>query len=449
MTSYGTNSATNMEMRHLSDMLNHVSDGVFAVDVDKRITFFNRAAEEITGFPASEALGLPCQDVFRSDACGSRCIFDEVKSTGRGVIGRHVTIVDRAGQARVLCVNAALLEDTDGRSAGIIETFRDITAEEELRRRIEQSFTFQDIVSRHPLIQAIFAILPDVARTQVPVLIEGASGTGKELFARAIHNLSMRNEGPFIAVNCGALPDTLLEAELFGYRKGAFTDARTDRDGRFERARGGTLFLDEIGDISAAMQVRLLRVLQEKTFEPLGSTETVSADVRIIAATNRPLADLIEEGKFRQDLFYRLNVMRINLPSLQERSSDIPLLVEHFRKRLNAEFDKNIVNLEPAAWEALLRHDFPGNIRELENILQHAFILCRDNVIGVEHLPPEIRQPLDESEKSKTPRTLREIEMQAIKEALRAEGDNRTAAAARLGIDPSTLYRKLSREENG
>jgi PAS domain S-box-containing protein len=425
-------------------MLNRIAEGVFTVDADKRITFFNRAAERITGFTASEALGRPCRDVFRADVCGERCILDEVRKTRKSVTERRVTMVDRHGRSLTACVNAGALRDSANRYVGGIETFRDVSAEEDLRRRIEQSYTFQDIVSRHPRMHELFAILPDVGASRVPVLIEGESGTGKELLARAIHNLSECKKERFLAVNCGALPDTLLEAELFGYRKGAFTDAKTDKPGRFEAARGGTLFLDEIGNVSAAMQVRLLRVLQEKTYEPLGSTETLRSDARIIAATNRPLADLIRAGTFRQDLYYRLNVLRLELPPLRDRRSDIPLLVEHFRRRLNAETGKNIERISPDVFDALMRHEYPGNVRELENIMQHAFVLCRGAVIQCAHLPPTLCVAAG-TERGPAPLTLKNLEKRAMENALRDHGGNRSAAARQLGIDPSSLYRKMHR----
>ena len=273
-----------------------------------------------------------------------------------------MTIVDRHGRSLVVSVNAGPLKDSRGKFVGGIETFGDVSAEEELRRLLEKSYTFQDIVSRHPRMDELLAILPDVATSNVPVLIEGESGTGKELLARAIHNLSPRREGPFVAVSCGSIPDTLLESELFGYKKGAFTDAKTDKPGRFDTAKGGSLLLDEIGDVSSAMQVRLLRVLQEKTYEPLGGTQPVRSDVRIIAATNRVLEDAVQKGTFRQDLYYRLNVIRLELPPLKERRCDIPLLVEHFRRRLNAETGKNIQSVAPGAVDMLMRHELPGNI---------------------------------------------------------------------------------------
>ncbi len=434
----------NVDMEHLSAMLNRIAEGVFTVDVDKRITFFNRAAERITGFSATEAMGRPCQDVFRADVCGAGCILDEVRKTRKSVTERRVNMIDRHGRTLIVCVNAGALKDAHGRYVGGIETFRDISTEETLRRRIEQTYTFQDIVSRHPRMHEIFAILPDVAASRVPVLIESESGTGKELLARAIHNLGQKPTGRFLAVNCGALPDTLLEAELFGYRKGAFTDAKTDRPGRFDAARGGTLFLDEIGNVSPAMQVRLLRVLQEKTYEPLGSTETVQSDARIIAATNRPLKDLIRNGTFRQDLYYRLNVLCLTLPPLKSRRCDIPLLVEHFRRRLNAETGKHVERIAPEVYDVLMRHEYPGNIRELENILQHAFVLCRGSDIQLSHLPPEIAA-LGDPKQPSPPLTLKDLEKRAILKALHDHANNRSATARQLGIDPSSLYRKLHR----
>jgi PAS domain S-box-containing protein len=437
-------SKQNVDMEHLTAMLHRIAEGVFTVDADKRITFFNRAAERITGFSAKDAIGQPCRDVFRADVCGEQCILDEVQNTGKSVNDRRVTIVDRAGRSLALCVNAGALKDSAGRYVGGIETFRDVSTEEELRRKIEKSYTFHDIVSRHPRMHEIFAILPDVAASEVPVLIEGETGTGKELLARAIHNLSPRQDGPFVAVNCGALPDNLLESELFGYRKGAFTDAKTDKPGRFDAAKGGTLFLDEVGNVSAAMQVRLLRVLQEKTYEPLGAIEAVRSDARIIAATNRPLADLLREGHFRQDLYYRLNVLRLELPPLRERRSDIPLLVEHFRCRLNAETGKNIERVDPAVFDMLMRHDFPGNIRELENVMQHAFVLCRGTVIGLAHLPGELASG-ESFEQRSVPLTLKSVEKHTIENALRDNAGNRSATARQLGIDPSSLYRKMRR----
>lgn len=433
----------NVEIGHLTEVLHCIAEGVFMVDEEKRIMFFNKAAERITGYAADEALGRPCRDIFHADVCGRRCILDDVWEHGRSLTDQRVNVVDRGGRALTVCVNAGLLRDENGRIAGGIETFRDVSAEEELRRQVEKSYTFQDIISRHPNMHDIFAILPDVAVSMAPVLIEGESGTGKELLARAIHDLSERSGGPFTAVNCGALPDALLESELFGYKKGAFTDAKTDKPGRFDAARGGTLFLDEIGDISPPMQIRLLRVLQEKTYEPLGSVDPVPSDVRILAATHQSLANLVERGAFRRDLYYRLNVLRLELPPLRERRSDIPLLVEHFRRRMNAETGKSIEQVDPAVYDVLMRHDFPGNIRELENIIQHAFVLCRGSVIQIQHIPGHLISHAETA--GAAPLTLEDHEKRAIREALDRHAGHRAAAASELGIDPSTLYRKLKR----
>ena len=432
------------QSKHITTILNCVADGVFTVDRDKKIRFFNSAAERITGYSAEEAVGRPCRDIFHAAVCGKSCILEEVEEKKRSVINRPVNILDRQGRALLVSVSAAVLRDAAGKIIGGVETFRDLTTEEELRRKIEKSYTFHDIVSRHPRMHELFAILPDIAAFNVAVLIEGESGTGKELFARAIHDLSPRQSRPFIAVNCGSLPDTLLESELFGYKKGAFTDAGKDKPGRFDLAKGGTLFLDEIGDISPALQIRFLRVLQEKTYEPLGGTEPVRADVRIVAATNKRLLERVHEGAFREDLYYRLNVLRMELPALRERRSDIPLLVDHIRRRLNAEIGKNIEAVDDEVIDLLMSYHFPGNIRELENIMQHAFVLCKEQVIRRAHLPVELVAPAG-PDGGAAPLTLREIEKRAIREALFDNGGNRTAAARQLGIDPSTLYRKLKR----
>ena len=273
--------------------------------------------------------------------------------------------------------------------------------------------------------------------------MEGASGTGKELFARAIHNLSDRRKKPSVAVNCAALPDALLESELFGYKAGAFTDARRDKPGRFALADGGTLFLDEIGDISPAMQVRLLRVLQERTFEPLGATESVKVNVRVVAATNRDLAALVRDGRFREDLYYRIRVIHLKLPPLRQRREDIPLLVDRLVAKFNRLQGKDIAGVSAPVMARLMEYDFPGNVRELENIIEQAFVLCRAGLIELEHLPPELR-PAAAPLVPLLPATgIKEMERQMIRSALDKHKGHRAHAARELGIDPSTLYRKM------
>lgn len=423
-------------------ILDSITDGVFTVDREWRITSFNRAAEHITGISRGEALGQPCSYVFRASICEGGCALRHTMETGAPVINRPIYILRADGGKVPVSISTALLRDAGGNIIGGVETFRDLSMEEELKRELRASYTFSDIISRNHRMREIFAILPVVAESPSTVLIEGESGTGKELVCRAIHNLSPRKDKPFVALNCGALPDTLLESELFGYTAGAFTDARTNRQGRIALAEGGILFLDEIGDVSPALQVRLLRFLQEKEYEPLGSGKTVRADVRIIAATNRGLEHLVEEGRFRSDLYYRINVVRIALPPLRDRRDDIPLLADHFVRRFNHLHKRDIEGVSDAAMAALLHHEYPGNIRELENAIEHAFVLCRAGRILPEHLPAQFRKD-DSVMRGGGNMTLREMEILAITEALRRNRYNRLAAAGDLGIHKTTLYRKI------
>ena len=425
-------------------ILDSIADGVFTVDSEWRISSFNRAAEEITGVPREEALGQRCCDVFRASICETGCALRHSMESGDSIVNKSVFIVDTSGTRRPISISTAILRDGEGRIVGGVETFRDLSHLEQLRKELEGRFGLGDIIGRSRVMRNLFEILPAIAASDSTVVVHGASGTGKELFARAIHELSPRNDRRFVAINCGALPDTLLENELFGHVAGAYTDAGRDRPGRFAHAEGGTIFLDEIGDISQAMQVRLLRVLQEHLYEPLGSVEPIPTDVRVIVATHRDLAKLVADGVFREDLYYRINVMKLELPRLRDRREDIPLLVDHFVTRFNRLQNKDVEGVSNEVLAVLMAHDFPGNARELENVVEHAFVLCNGGQIETRHLPPELSHGSEvPAIQTRETMTLRETEALHISLALHRHGGNRKAAAEELGIHPSTLFRKL------
>ncbi|SPD71877.1 PAS domain S-box protein [uncultured Desulfobacterium sp.] len=430
---------------HVTEIiLESISDGVFTVDHQWRITTFNRAAEQITGIHREQAVGKHCWEIFQSNMCEEGCALRRTMKQGKSFIDSSTYIITKEGRRIPVVVSTSLLKDTKGKTLGGVETFRDMSLVEELRKELERRFQISDIVSRNPGMHKIFRILPQVAESDSTVLIQGETGTGKELLARAIHGLSPRRGKPFIAVNCGALPDTLLESEIFGYKKGAFTDAARDKPGFLSTAEEGTILLDEVGDLSAAFQVRLLRVLQDKTYQPLGATKPIKANVRIIAATNRDLADLVEKGLFRQDLFYRINIIRLTLPPLKERREDIPMLVKHFIGRFNRLKGKSVTGISQEALSILMFHDYPGNIRELENIIEHAFVLCPEGEIQIHCLPENLRVS--------TPRpvmpgsmdaAIKSTETQVILDTLERNSYNQLATARELGIHKSTLFRKI------
>ncbi len=433
-----------MENNEQNVILNSISEGVFTIDLDWRITFFNRAAEGITGINRQTAIGKHCSEVLRADVCETNCTLRQTMETGKPIMNKAVHIIDADGDKRAIAISTALLKDKSGKVIGGVETFRDMSMVEQLRKEIEGRYSCEDIISQSNKMQTIFAVLPNIAESNATVLIEGESGTGKELFARAIHNHSFRKDKPFIAVNCGALPDTLLESELFGYKAGAFTDAKRDKPGRFALAEGGTIFLDEIGDISTAVQVKLLRVLQDKIYEPVGAVSSVKADVRIITATNKKLDQMVKEGKFREDLYYRINVMKLELPALRERKEDVPLLVDFFLGRFNRLHGKNISCVTNEVTTCLMAYDYPGNVRELENIIEHCFVLCEGEIIEARHLPLSVR-PSFKTDKIESiqPATIKQTEIILITQVLQRNKGNKTAAAKELGIDKSTLFRKI------
>lgn len=427
-------------------ILESISDGVFTVDLDWRVTSFNRAAEEITGVPRGEAIGRLCSDVFRSSMCEAECALRLTLKTGKPVIGVSGFIVNTEGDRIPISVSTAVLRDSDGNVAGGAETFRDLSEVEALRKELQGRYRVGDLVSRSPLMQKVLDALHAIAASPSTVLILGETGTGKELIARSIHSLSPRREGPFVAVNCAALPDTLLESELFGYKAGAFTGAAKDKPGRFALAGGGTIFLDEIGDVSQVVQVRLLRVLQERTYEPLGGQGSETSNARVVVATNKDLAEQTRLGAFREDLYYRVNVIRVELPPLRRRKEDIPILVDQFVDRFNRLQERSVKGVQAEAVSLLMAHDWPGNVRELENAIERAFILCHDGNIGIEHLPEELTAHGTSGGSDTSMRATRELlEAQAIRSALERNSYSRIAAARELGIHKSTLFRKIKK----
>jgi PAS domain S-box-containing protein len=425
-------------------ILESISDGLFTVDEHFRVTSFNRAAEHITGIPRKEAIGKPCSEVFRSSMCEEECVLRKTIHSSEPIINHPCYIVDAQGARVPISVSTAVLRNEAGKIIGGAETFRDLTEIEQLRQRLKGRQSMGSLVSHSPVMQPVFELIKAVSTSPSTALIFGETGTGKEVVARTIHETGDRAEGPFIAINCGALPEALLESELFGYCKGAFTGADKDKPGRLALAEGGTLLLDEIGEISPALQVRLLRVLQERVYEPVGGTRAIPMNVRILAATHRDLLEEVNCGRFRKDLFYRINVIRIDLPPLKERKEDIPFLIDHFIHRFNSLQRKAIQTLSPAALSLIMAHSWPGNIRELENTIERAFILCNGPEITTDHLPRElVEQAPHGSQPANMVATRQSAEAQAILTALAENRNHRAKTAAALGIHKTTLFRKM------
>jgi PAS domain S-box-containing protein len=426
-------------------LFENLAEGVFTISNRWRITSFNRRAQEITGFKREEVLGRNCWDIFRSDLCKSNCPLKLTMETGVVRMDQDVRIVDREGQAQSILVNTSVLKNSHGLVVGAVETFRPIAR---LEVGEAEGVTLGEqpaqIVGQSPELHGVLSMLPDVAASDATVLIEGESGTGKELVAKAVHAQGPRSGGPFVAVNCSALAETLLESELFGHVKAAFTGAVSNKVGRFELAKGGTLFLDEVGEIKPEIQIKLLRVLEERVFERVGGTRPIRMDSRIIAASNKTLAQEVSKGRFREDLFYRLRTVPLAIPPLRDRVSDIPILIEHFVDVFNRVYDKGVRGVDPKALRLLQRYPWPGNVRELKHALEYAFVFVKGPIITLSHLP--------ELDASRTPDTNPvsrdaaggwEDERITIQRALEKAGGRRSAAAHQLGVSRSTLWRKM------
>jgi len=428
-------------------ILNSISDGIIAHDLKRRIFFFNRAAEQITGYSRKEVLNRDCHDIFPGNFCGGKCQFCQNKLPDFDVKKQSLEIVTKSGDPRFVDMTIKTMLDPRGQKAGVLASFHDSTREHNLARRVGEIESFSGIIGRDKKMLELFDLIRELADANVPVLIQGESGTGKELVAAAIHNEGPRAGKLFVPVNCGALPESLLESELFGHVKGAFTGAIRDKKGRFELADGGTIFLDEIGDISPAMQVKLMRVLQEGEFQRVGSEKTMKVNVRVISATNKDIAKEMASGRFRDDLYYRLSVVPIRLPPLRERRTDIPLIADLMLKRIMAETGRKGIAISPAAMDMMISCDWPGNVRELQNWIQFALVKCRGNMILPEHLPPALpggapSHSYSPDAELKTHRR-RKLNIEAVKDALAKTNQNRLEAAKLLGVSRATFYRFL------
>lgn len=428
-------------------LFEQLAEGVFTINNRWRITSFNRRAQEITGYNREEVLGKYCWDIFKSDLCRSNCPLKVTVETGIRQMDQDVRIAVKDGRSRSILVNTSVIKNNHDLVVGAVETFRPLTLtggpEEEKNKNNDY---VREIIGNSPALIKTLRLLADVGASDATVIIEGESGTGKELVAKAIHQQSRRAGGPFVPVNCSALAETLLESELFGHAKGAFTGAVNAKVGRFELARGGTLFLDEVGDIKPEIQIKLLRVIEERVFERVGGVRSIPMDTRIIAATNKKLAREVKAGNFREDLYYRLRTVPLHLPPLRERKSDIPLLINHFVERFNRIYGKKVRGVDPKVLRRFSRYSWPGNIRELERTLEYAFVFVKGPVITTSHLP-ELREEPEIEDFSSPDRSMSdylwEDEKIAIENTLKKANGKRDEAARMLGISRTSLWRKM------
>jgi PAS domain S-box-containing protein len=442
------NKELEIEKNKLEAIFNSKMEGTFTIDKEWNIVSFNKSAERITGVRVSDAIGRKCWDIFCKDEKRENCPMTAAIENKTASVLVEFEKITKNGEKIPVRVSAAPLFDGNGEHIGAVETFQDLSEIKHLYSHLEENYKFDNIIGRSKPMQNIYSLIENVSESKSIVLITGESGTGKEVVARAIHLNSDSKSGPFIALNCSAFAETLLESELFGHEKGAFTGAIKNKLGRFEMAKGGTLFLDEIGDISQAIQVKLLRVLETRSFERVGSTETIELNARIIAATNRDLEKAVRDGKFREDLYYRINVINIHLPPLRERKEDLTLLTSHLMKKFRNRLGKNIRQISPEVINQFLKYDWPGNIRELENVLEHAFIVCHTNLIELQHLPPRflsLAGDVAATERVQEVNPLKNAEMKLIAETIKKHNGSRSKTAKELGIDKSTLWRKMKK----
>ena len=427
-----------------NEIMDQLPEGVFMVNTRWQVSFFNHTAQEITGYSQSEVLGKFCWDIFRSELCQKNCPMRISMSSGQAQRDQEVEIRTKSGEKKLILVNTAQIKNSGNRVLGGVETFTDLTCLQ-YPAEGEDHGVFADIVGVSPRMQEIIQTLPTIAASNSNVLVLGESGTGKELIARALHLLSPRRKGPFQAINCSAIPETLLESELFGYERGAFTGAVSSKAGKFELAKGGTLFLDEIGDLKLDLQVKLLRVLEDKAFERVGGNRKIPLEARIVAATNVDLQEAMRLGKFRDDLYYRLFTVPIHLPPLREKREDIPILVKHFLEQLNRKFNKKIRGVDPKVMKIFCRHPWPGNVREMQHVLEYCFVFAKGPFITERHLPrlesAWAGRELVDLDSSLSP--LQVLERETIVKALEQAYGSKQEAARLLRISRSKLWRKM------
>ncbi len=425
------------------NLFNQMAEGVFTINSRLRITSFNRRAQEITGFTREEVLDNYCWDIFKSDLCKSNCPLKRSIETGAACMDQDIRIAVKDGRSQSILVNTSAIKNNQNRVVGAIETFRPLTITYEANESSSKDNNyFDELIGESPQIRKTLRLVPDVAVSEATVLIEGEPGTGKELIARAIHQQSKRANGPFISVNCSTLSENLIESELFGYTKEALSGAVNAKVGKFELANGGTILLNEIGEIKPKTQIKLLRVLEEGFFERVAGIRTIPMDARIIAASNKSLSKEVKEGRFREDLYYKLRTVPLYLPPLRERKSDIPLLVNHYITKFNKKFDKKVKGIDPKVQKILNQFSWPGNIRELERVIEYAFVFVKGPVITISHLP-EIGTSMVVTSPERKSTNFREEEKASIENALKKTKGRKDEASQILGISRTSLWRKM------